>query len=320
MPLLIHEAEVDALVSMPDALRLVEEVFTYNDRERSSSQPRRRVASGRGTLNVMFSSLPARDVFGLKAYPVSPVGVTFTVLLYKASTSELLAIIEAGRLGQLRTGAASGVATKYLARSDATTLGLFGAGTQAETQLEAVALVRPLQRVLVHARRYATVQAFCARMSERVGIPVEPALAPEQLLEYDVVTTATSATQPLFEGADLRRGTHVNAIGSNFASKAEVDVETVRRSRPVVVDSLESARLEGGDLLPAIDRGLLAWEHVVELGDVVAGRHPGRPDYEAITLFKSHGVASEDVVLAHEVYLRATEQGVGERVEMFGIR
>ncbi len=171
--------------------------------------------------------------------------------------------------------------------------------------------------MLVHSRKQERLRGFCQRMSDGLGISVKPAEGPEDLLGCDI-TTATSSTRPLFDGSLVRPGTHINAIGSNYASKAEVDVETVRRSTLVVVDALESARLEGGDLLPAIDRGLLAWEHVVELGDVVSGRHPGREDESDVTLFKSHGVASEDVVLAHELWKRATEQGVGERLKMLG--
>jgi ornithine cyclodeaminase/alanine dehydrogenase-like protein (mu-crystallin family) len=317
MPLLISEAEVDQLLTMSDALGLVEEVFSYTGRLKPSNQPRRRVGSGKGTLNVMSSAVPGRDVMGLKAYPVSPGGVNFTVLLYSASTSELLAIIEAGRLGELRTGAASGVATKYLARDDARTLGLFGAGTQAATQLEAVLGVRELERARVYSRDRQKLTRFCERLAGKTGLRVEPALGPEEVLGCDIITTATSATRPVFDGRDLRPGTHVNAIGSNFASKAEVDLETVRRSA-VVVDALESARIEGGDLLPAVDRGLLAWEHVVELGDVVTGCARGRGAPAEITLFKSHGVASEDVVLAHELYVRALQRGMGRRVNMFG--
>lgn len=316
MALLIRESEVAELLSMSDALALVEEAFGRTGRERPVNQPRRRVGSGKGTLNVMSSALPTSDVFGLKAYPVSPGGVNFTILLYSASTSDLLAILEAGRLGQLRTGAASGVATKYLARRGASTHGLFGAGHQAETQLEAVAGAVPLERVLVHSRRQDRLREFCARMAGRVEFPVEPAGSPEALLECDIVTTATSSTQPVFNGSWLRPGTHVNVVGSNFASKAEVDLETVRKSSLVVVDSLDSGRIEGGDLLPAIDRGILSWEHVFELGDVVGGIREGRRGADDITLFKSHGVASEDIALAHKAYTRATERGLGQRISM----
>ena len=318
MPLLISEAEVASLLTMEDALTLVEEVFAYTDSAKPSSQPRRRVASGTGTLNVMSAALHARDAMGLKAYPTGPGGVRFIVLLYRASTSELLAIIEAGRLGELRTGAASGVATKHLAPTGARTLGIYGAGTQAETQVEAVASVRRLDRVVAYARQTDRLDAFCHRMSEQVGVSVLPASSPEEPLECKIVTTATSSAVPLFLGDRIRPGTHLNVVGSNFASKAEVDIATIRRASLIVVDSTESARLEGGDLLPAIDRGLLSWEWVTELGDIVSGRQPGRRLPEDVTLFKSHGVASEDVVLAHEIWLRASRNGVGRRVGMFG--
>jgi ornithine cyclodeaminase/alanine dehydrogenase-like protein (mu-crystallin family) len=317
MPLLISEAEVASLLTMEDALTLVEEVFAYSGSAKPSSQPRRRVASGTGTLNVMSAALPARDVMGLKVYPTGPGGVRFVVLLYRASTSELLAIIEAGRLGELRTGAASGVATKHLAPTGASTLGIYGAGTQAETQIEAVARVRRLDRVMAYARQRDRLDAFCQRMSEQVGVPLEPAASPEEPLECEIVTTATSSVVPLFLGDRIRPGTHLNVVGSNFTSKAEVDIATIRRASLIVVDSLESARLEGGDLLPAIDRGLLSWEWVTELGDIVSGRQSGRRLPEDVTLFKSHGVASEDVVLAHEIWLRASRNGVDRRVGMF---
>ncbi|MBA2363750.1 MAG: ornithine cyclodeaminase family protein [Chloroflexia bacterium] len=318
MPLLISENDVNNLITMSAALTLIEEVFGYTASETASNQPRRRVASGTGTLNVMSAALPARDVMGLKAYPTGPGGVRFVILLFRASTSELLAIIEAGRLGELRTGAASGVATKHLAPAEASTLGLYGAGTQAATQLEAVAGVRKLDRVLVYARRPENVATFCTRMTDRLSVSVVPASSPDEPLECEIVTTATSSTVPLFPGDRVRPGTHLNVVGSNFASKAEIDIATVHRASLVVVDSLASARLEGGDLLPLIDRGLLSWEWLIELGDIVSGRQEGRRAPDDVTLFNSHGVASEDIVLAHDVWLRATRNGVGRPVSMFG--
>lgn len=318
MPLLILEADVRELLTMGDALALVEEAFGYAGSERPSEQPRRRVASGQGTLNVMSAAVPARDAMGLKAYPVSPGGATFTILLYRASTGQLLAIVEAGWLGALRTGAASGVATCYLARPDARTMGLFGAGAQARTQLLAVAPVRDLERVAVYARDADAVRRFCTELSAESGVPVEPA-PPEEVAARDIVTTATSSPTPVLGGRDLATGAHVNAIGSNFASKSEIDLEVVRRAALVVADSLDSARLEGGDLLPAVDRGLLAWEHVVELGDIVSGRVGGRGSDEEVSLFASHGVAREDIVLAHEVFVRAEGRGRGIHVPMFAL-
>ncbi len=317
MTLLLREADVHALLSMEDALDLMEELFSAERRSRAVNQPRRRVGTGQGTLNVMFAALPSRGVCGLKAYPVSRGGVNFTVLLYDSSSSELLAIVEAGRLGQLRTGAATGVATRHLSRGSASSLGLFGAGAQAETQLEVIAAVRTLDRVLVWSRSRDSAAAFCERVGDRAGLDVRPATSPDELLECDIVTTATTATSPVFDGRRLTGGAHVNAVGSNFASKAEIDIETVRRASLVVVDSLESAKIEGGDLIPAVDRGVLSWEHVVELGEVVSGEARGRESPESITIFKSHGVAAEDVIMAHEAYLRARDAGAGQEIEMF---
>jgi ornithine cyclodeaminase/alanine dehydrogenase-like protein (mu-crystallin family) len=218
-------------------------------------------------------------------------------------------------MGQMRTGAASGVATRYLARADAATVGIFGTGTQAPTQLEAVCAVRPIERVRAFSPTRLHRERFAAEMSERLGLPVEAVDAPRDVVrDADVVITITKAAEPLFDGDRLSPGTHVNAAGSNRARAQEIDARTVERANVIAIDDRAQGRVEAGDLLAAERQGVLRWDEVVELGRVVAGAHPGRRDEASITLFESLGVAIEDVAIARRVYEKALAAGAGERL------
>jgi ornithine cyclodeaminase/alanine dehydrogenase-like protein (mu-crystallin family) len=233
-------------------------------------------------------------------------------MLYSTETGELLAILQADRLGQMRTGAASGVATKFMARHDACTIGIFGTGWQARSQLEAMCAVRPIQAINAYGRDAARRQTFCTEVSQQLGVPVEPAASPEAVVKgMDVVITATNAREPLFDGNWLEEGAHVNAIGSNALIRREIDDTTVRRSSRIVVDSKEQARAECGDLLGALERGLVHWEEIRELGEVVAGFAPGRRQASEITLFESHGLAIWDLAVGMAVHEAAKAKGIG---------
>ncbi len=317
--LLLKEADVNALVTMEDALAAVEGSFLEQARGTGINQPRRRVRQPHGTLHLMGAALVERGYWGfkayIKAYTTTRQGARFVVHLYDVTSGALLAILEAERLGQLRTGAASGVATKYLARPDAGTLALFGAGYQAETQLEAIAAVRPLREVRVYSRTPARRHAFAERMAARLGLQVRAVDAPEAALDgADIITTITTARAPLFKGDLVQPGVHINAAGSNAAIRAELDAEAVRRATAIFVDDVQQARFESGDLVQAYQRNALAWERVRPLADVVAGLLPGRRTSEDITLFESQGIALWDVALAAVVYERARERGVGQEV------
>ena len=313
--LLLKEADVNALVTMEDALAAVEGSFLEQARGTGINQPRRRVRQPHGTLHLMGAALVERGYWGFKAYTTTRQGARFVVHLYDVTSGALLAILEAERLGQLRTGAASGVATKYLARPDAGTLALFGAGYQAETQLEAIAAVRPLREVRVYSRTPARRHAFAERMAARLGLQVRAVDAPEAALDgADIITTITTARAPLFKGDLVQPGVHINAAGSNAAIRAELDAEAVRRATAIFVDDVQQARFESGDLVQAYQRNALAWERVRPLADVVAGLLPGRRTSEDITLFESQGIALWDVALAAVVYERARERGVGQEV------
>jgi ornithine cyclodeaminase/alanine dehydrogenase-like protein (mu-crystallin family) len=316
MAILLRESDVEKLASMSMAIEAVEQAFRLQGEQKVDTAPRRRCRVDHGMLHVMSSSLPTLGYAGLKSY-TSVAGITrFIVLLYK-SDGQLVALIEAGTLGQLRTGAATAVATKYMARQDSSRLGVFGTGLQARSQVRAVCAVRPIQTILAYSRNPEKRSAFCKEMTESVGVGAYPAATPEEAVkEMDIVITATTSKEPVFKGEWLSQGTHINAIGANFISRQEIDVDTVGKSACVVVDSREQAMLESGDLARAAEAEAFYWEDARELGLVVVGEFPGREDAGEITLFESHGVALEDVALAARIYERALQTGAGERLPL----
>ena len=312
MPLYLTEQHVDSLVTMGDAMQAIEGCFRRQGEGRSTNEPRRRVRVPKGLLHVMFAADPEAGVVGLKSYTSFKGVVRFHVLLYSAETGELLAFIEGDRLGRLRTGAASGVATRYLAREDATIAAVFGTGHQARTQIEALAYARNLEEVRVYSRDPERRRAFAEELCARIGLWVLPAESPEAAVRgAHLVTTITPCGQPVFDGSLLEPGAHVNAAGSNSLLKREIDEMTVSRAALIAVDSLAAVPLEGGDLVGPLQKGLIYPEGLVELGQIVAGRRTGRTSPEEITLFKSHGMALEDIALGALVYERAVERGVG---------
>jgi len=302
---------------METAIAAVEEVLRDQAQGQASNRPRYRVAMPTSQLHVMAAGDRRLGVYGFKAYTASRKGARFLVMLYEAETGDLLAIIEADRLGQMRTGAASGVATRHMAREDAQTVGIFGTGWQAESQLMAVCAVRQIKSIKAYSRNRENRENFALRMTPLLRTEVMPAETPEEAAWQSIVITATSAREPVLRGEWIDPGAHINVVGSNFLSKSEIDVETIRRASVIAVDSLEQARLEAGDLLPAIERGVISWESVTELGRVVAGQISGRDNRDDITLFKSNGIALEDIATARRVYDLAREKGVGDQVNLW---
>ncbi|MEJ7820339.1 MAG: ornithine cyclodeaminase family protein [Rubrobacteraceae bacterium] len=315
MTLLITEREVEDLLDMPTTLDAVEDILRQHAEGRATNRARRRVSLPTAGLNVMFAGAPEIGALGLKAYTVARTGARFYTMLFDPEGGELLSIIQSDKMGQLRTGAATGIATKHLARADATTLGVYGAGWQAESQLEAIAAVRDLERVIVHSRNEESRKAFADKMSEKLGMDIETTNAPEEPAAQDIVVTVTSSKKPVLFGEWLRPGTHVNAAGSNMLFKTEVDTAVIKRSSFVCVDSREELGLEAGDLMPSLETGAILPEAVQELGQVIAGRVPGRRGPEDITFFASQGLAVEDMAVARIVYDRAVEQDMGRDIE-----
>lgn len=310
----IKEEDVGRLLPMSVALEAVEEVLRLHGQGKAVNIARSRVRLPNNVLHVMSGGVPDLNITGLKAYTTTPHGAQFVVLLYQADSGELLAILEADKLGQTRTGAASGVATKYMARSDASTVGIIGTGWQARSQLAAVCGVRSITSVKAYSRQVERRQTYCHEMSDELGIPVEPAESAEEAVrDADVVVTITNARTPVLFGEWLKPGVHVNAAGSNALIRCEIDTEVVKRASLITADSKDTAKIECGDLLAPIERGMIHWDQVRELSDVVAGHIPGRQSAEDLTLFESQGLAIEDMAVAARVYQKAIEEGIGEK-------
>jgi alanine dehydrogenase len=329
MPLLLTRKDVQSVLTMKDAIAAVEEGF-------------RQLALG----NVIMPQRTAIRIpehhglhLGMPAYVGGPKGggalalkvVTVypdnpsqyslpttigTLLLNDPRTGALVAIMDAGFLTAMRTGAASGVATKYLAREDARSVGIFGAGVQARTQLMAVCEVRSIEKAVVYDPVLEAREKYAAEMSERLSIPVEPTDDPRACVENDVVVAASASQTPIFEGAWLSPGTHINGIGSHSPGARELDTETIKRAK-VVPDYASACLVEAGDLIMPIEEGVITKDHIhADLGEVVAGLKPGRESAEEITLFKSVGLAVQDAATAARVYELAQEAGVGVEIEV----
>jgi alanine dehydrogenase len=312
MPILIREEDVIELLTVEESIASVEEAFRLHGLGQADNQPRQTPRLPNISLHVMAGAI-SEEGLGLKAYTIAREGVRSVVLLWNQETGELQAIIEAGKLGQMRTGAATGVATKYLARADASTVGILGTGRQASSQLQAICAVRPIERVWVYSPTPEHRRRFADEMSGLLGISVEAAAAPRDVVaEADIVVTITKSAQPVFDGHWLEQGTHINAAGSNRVEAREIDAETVRRAGCIAIDDRRQGRSESGDLVSAVQDGITSWDQVVELGEIVSNRATGRSDPRDITLFESLGIAIEDVAVARRIYAKAVERGAGE--------
>ncbi len=313
MAIFLRESDIEKLATMKVALEAVEQAFRLQGEQNAENAPRRRCRIAKGFLHVMSSSLPTLGYAGLKSYTSVGTTTRFQVHLYSSKDGQLLAVMEADLLGQMRTGAASAVATKYMSRKEASRLGIFGSGSQARTQLEAICAVRPIQNIVVYSRDPQRRADFCKEMTSRLGIGVYPASTPEEAAkEMDIVVTATTSKTPVLLGEWLAKGTHINAIGANHVARQELDIEAVRRSACAIVDSVEQAKLESGDLARAVEAEAFFWEDARELGSVVIGEFPGREEDSEITLFKSCGIALEDIALAGKIYEAAAKAGIGD--------
>lgn len=313
--LYLTEQDVTCLLTMQDALEAVETAFKAQAIGAATNESRRRVRANNAILMTMSGAIASLGVFGLKAYSVARGKARFHVSLYDTATGELLALIEADKLGQMRTGAASGMATKYLAREDAKTVGIYGTGWQAQSQLAAVCAVRKIESVKVYSRSEEKRNAFSAMMRNELGIAnIMPVAEPEAVADSDILITITSSREPVLKGAWIKEGTHINAAGGNSILRSETDDDVIKRANFIAVDSKEQARIEAGEFVFPVEKGLLTWERVQEICQVVAGNLAGRKSTRDITLFKSLGLAIEDVATAALLYRKAQEQGIGKQL------
>jgi ornithine cyclodeaminase/alanine dehydrogenase-like protein (mu-crystallin family) len=317
MVLFLGEDDVKQILTMSDAIKVLEETFRQQGLGNIINQPRQRVRTDVSMLHYLAGALPHLGVMGYKAYTSSKAGIKFRVFLHDIETGELLSIMDGDYMGMMRTGAVSGVATKYMAREDMSRVGIYGAGWQARGQLLAAAAVRHVKKISVYSRNAAGREAFAREMEKQLRITVTPvASAEEAARDADCVITSTSSFEPVFKGEWLTKGTHINAIGGNFLFKRELDERAVKASDVIVVESLEQTKIEAGEFLPLIEKGTLRWSRIAELGDVVAGKAKGRTKDDDITLFKSLGIAVEDIAVAAHVYKVAKGAGMGTKLGM----
>jgi alanine dehydrogenase len=316
MTLHIRESEVRELLTMQMAVAAVEEISAKQAAGIVTVHPRRRFElPGGGFFHYMAAMDSEAGFVAMKQYTYVKGKLRFLVPLYEIATGELLALIEADFMGQQRTGAASGVATKYLAKKTARVAGIIGTGGQAKTQLEAVNSVRLLESAYVYGRDAAKRNRFCDEMAERLNIPIYPVESSSAAVRSaDIVCTATTSSQPVVLGEDLQHGVHVNAIGANHANKRELDAVAISRANLIFVDSVAQSRQEAGDLIIPFEKDVGQWQKVRELADLVAGKAAGRTSDSQTTLFKSNGIASWDLAVAMRVFRMARERGMGQEM------
>lgn len=325
MPLMLSRADVARVLTMKDCMDVVEKAFVELSNGTAVLPLRIPITPPDGLALYMPAYLRELGALACKVVTVykhnpDKHGLPTTigkVLVQDPATGDVVCIMDGGYLTAVRTGAASGVATKYLARKDkGQTASIFGAGVQAQMQLEAVYAARNLKKALVYDVSEKAGSAFVDEMSKRLGLEVVAVSSPAEALEADIICTATSSPEPIFNGADVKPGTHINGIGSHTPGARELDSEIIKRST-LVADSRDACLAEAGDIIIPIKNGELTEDHMVaDLGEVVTGKFAGRKSDDEITLFKSNGLAIQDVATAKLVYDKAREAGIGREVDI----
>lgn len=319
--LILDSTDVAELVDFDDVIRFVEDAYRQLGRGQFHDIPRENVPApaNDGELKTLMAAGPAG--FGVYCYTAGWSERTSDLfwnatIVFGADRGEMLCIIENNQLSWMRTGATSAVATDHCAVDCASTLGMIGAGRQARSQLLAIAAVRDLEAVSIYSPTEANRVKYANEMSEATGIPITTVDSAKQAVKgFDIVCTATTSDTPVIQGEWIDLGTHVNAIGSHYPGDREIDTRTVTRSR-VVVDSLARAQKEEGELLIPASEGAFEWDSAVELGDIVAGKAPGRQRPDDITFMTSGALATEVLVVARNVYELAVAKGRGVSVEV----
>lgn len=310
----IDEHTASKLLTMDDALSLVEESFSSFAKGKAYNMTRQRMRIRKGALHMLPGAVPYKNVIGFKAYTSFRAGLIFKVHLYDAENGSPLVIIDANEIGRLRTGAATGIATKYMAKKESSTVFIFGGGFQAEAQLEAVFKTTKINKVYVATRKIENAINFAEKMSHCLGIEVIPTQnIAEDLPKADIIITITTAVKPLFEHTMLNpNGVHINGAGSNALIRAEVPEKTIEVAEVLAVDSKDVAAIECGDILPSLEKGRLHWNEIVELGEITAGFRPGRLTDNGITIFQSQGMGLQDIMCAEFIYRKAVAENLGK--------
>jgi alanine dehydrogenase len=307
--LYLSEEDIRSLLDPEDAVEAVEGSFARLAAGEVENAPRRRLVLNQGRLADMAAVDLELGYAGAKIYAGFSDGAAFVVALFDAARPELVAVIEADHLGRLRTGAASAVASKYLAREGASSLGVIGCGRQAETQVACIrAAVPTIERVVAYCRTEASLKRFCR------AVGADAAETHREAAEQDVVVTVTTSRDPVLRGEWLSPGALVCACGANVLGARELDNVVIQRAGFVCCDSKEQARLESSDLVEPIEQGDLDWLEVHELQEVVAGDVSGRQSDEDVVVFKSNGIAAWDVAIAARAVELARERGIGREL------
>jgi ornithine cyclodeaminase/alanine dehydrogenase len=326
MPLMLSRNDVIQVLDMKDCIDVTEKAFAEMANGTAVLPLRTNITPPGGLSLYMpaylqkLGALACKIVTVYKENPTKynmPV-IVGKVLLQDPNTGDVISIMDGGYLTAVRTGAASGVATKYMARDDeGQVAGIFGAGVQAQSQLWAMAEVRKLSRAIVHDISDKATQAFIANMSEKLKIKITKAESPDALLEQaDIICAATSSPTPIFDGNKVRPGTHINGIGSHTPGARELDTAIISRST-LVADSYEACLSEAGDIMIPIKEGAIDKSHMkAELGEIITGKKPARTSKDEITIFKSNGLAIQDVATAKLVYDKAVKAGVGNSIDL----
>lgn len=325
MTLILNRTEVASVLQMGDCINVVEQAFAELSEGTAVLPLRTAITPPEGLSLYMPAYLKKMGALACKVVTVyknnpSKHNMPTTigkVLLQDPETGNVICIMDGGYLTAVRTGAASGVATKYLARKDkGQTAGIFGAGVQAKMQLWAIAEVLNLSKVLVYDLSDTALQSFIAEMGKKLNLEIIRVSQPNDILQADVICAATSSAVPIFDGKLVKEGTHINGIGSHTPNARELDGEIIRRSK-FVGDSKEACFKEAGDIIIPVNEGVVTESHFyAELGELITGKKAGRVNDKEITLFKSNGLAIQDVATAKLVYEKALAAGIGQSIEI----
>jgi ornithine cyclodeaminase/alanine dehydrogenase len=325
MTLILSRSDVASVLSMKECMTAVEMAFRELSEGTAIMPLRTAIAPPDGLALYMPAYLKQMGALACKVvtvYKNNPAKHNLPttigkVLLQDPETGNVICIMDGGYLTAVRTGAASGVATRYLARKDTGQVaGIFGAGVQAKMQLWAVTEARKLSKALVYDLSEEAVKKFIAEMGAKLNLEIIPAGNPDEVLTADILVAATSSSTPVFNGNKVRHGTHINGIGSHTPAARELDTAIVKRSK-FVGDSFEACFKEAGDIIIPVNAGEIPKEHFyAELGELITGKKAGRVNDSEITLFKSNGLAIQDAATAKLVYEKAVAAGIGARVEI----
>jgi alanine dehydrogenase len=312
MTLFLKDEDVAQCVTMDAMLEAIESMQRHYGNGQAHNMTRRKIIAESGMLSVMGGGLFYQGLLGVKTYTVVKGSYSFQVSLYDANTGDLLCYTQANRLGQLRTGATTGVAVKHLANPGNVTVGVIGTGGQAPTQLEAVSKVRGIKMVKAFSRTQERREEFARRMTDALGVEISAVATNEEAVrDCDIVVCVAATMGPVVQGAWLRDGSTVIGAGPTTWRAREVDEATIARAGKLIVDSLDQATLEAGDLCSAVDKGLLQWSKVHELRHVVSGAVTGRDNKDQVVYAKIMGTGVADVAAAKLAYDSAKAAGLG---------